>query len=54
MVYCLQRLSPELAEDVLLDTIFKGIFPFLMAGFARLITLIAFPSLTLWLTQLLR
>jgi C4-dicarboxylate transporter DctM subunit len=43
-----------IAEDVPLATVFKGIFPFLLADFARLITLIAFPWLTLFLPQLLR
>lgn len=43
-----------LAKDVPLSTIFKGIFPFLIADFARLITLIAFPALTLFLPELLR
>jgi TRAP-type C4-dicarboxylate transport system permease large subunit len=42
------------AGDVPLVTIFKGIFPFLIADFARLITLISFPALTLFLPQLLR
>ena len=42
------------AGDIPLGIIFKGIFPFLIADFARLITLIAFPSLTLFLPQLLR
>lgn len=43
-----------IAKDVPLSTIFKGIFPFLIADFARLITLIAFPVLTLFLPELLR
>ena len=43
-----------IAGDIPLSTIFKGIFPFLLADFARLITLIAFPQLTLWLPKLLR
>jgi len=42
------------AGDVPLGTIFRGIFPFLIADFARLVTLIAFPALTLFLPQLLR
>ncbi len=42
------------ADDVPLGTIFKGIFPFLLADLARLITIIAFPILTLFLPQLLR
>jgi len=43
-----------IAIDVPLSTIFRGIFPFLMADIARLITLIAFPSVSLFLPQLLR
>jgi tripartite ATP-independent transporter DctM subunit len=43
-----------IAKDVPLSTVFKGIFPFLLADFARLVTLIAFPWLTLFLPQLLR
>ena len=42
------------ADDVPLTTIFKGIMPFLLADVARLITLIAFPALTLFLPDLLR
>lgn len=42
------------AKDVPLGTIFRGIFPFLIADVARLFTLIAFPSLSLFLPQLLR
>jgi tripartite ATP-independent transporter DctM subunit len=43
-----------IAKDVPLSTVFKGIFPFLIADFARLVTLIAFPWLTLFLPELLR
>jgi C4-dicarboxylate transporter, DctM subunit len=43
-----------IAGDVPLSTIFKGIFPFLLADIARLITLIAFPTVSLFLPQLLR
>jgi C4-dicarboxylate transporter, DctM subunit len=43
-----------IASDVPLSTIFKGIFPFLLADIARLITLIAFPAVSLFLPQLLR
>lgn len=43
-----------IAKDVPLSTIFKGILPFLIADFARLVTLIAFPALTLFLPELLR
>ena len=42
------------ADDVPLTTIFRGIIPFLLADVARLITIIAFPALTLFLPQLLR
>lgn len=42
------------ANDVPLSTIFRGIIPFLIADVARLITLIAFPALTLFLPNLLR
>ena len=43
-----------IADDVPLSTIFRGIFPFLLADFARLFTLIAFPAVSLFLPQLLR
>ena len=43
-----------IARDVPLSTVFRGIFPFLIADFARLVTLIAFPWLTLFLPELLR
>jgi len=43
-----------IAKDIPLSTVFKGIFPFLLADFARLFTLIAFPWLTLFLPELLR
>ncbi len=43
-----------IAKDVPLSTVFKGIFPFLIADFARLLTLIAFPWLTLFLPELLK
>lgn len=43
-----------IAKDVPLSTVFKGIFPFLLADFTRLITLIAWPSISLFLPQLLR
>jgi tripartite ATP-independent transporter DctM subunit len=42
------------AGDVPLGTIFRGIFPFLIADFACLITLIAFPSISLFLPHLLK
>lgn len=43
-----------IAKDVPLATVFKGIFPFLLADIVRLITLIAFPWITLFLPELLR
>lgn len=43
-----------IAKDVPLATIFRGIFPFLLADIARLVTLIAFPWLTLFLPRLLQ
>ena len=43
-----------IASEVPLSTIFRGIFPFLLADIARLITLIAFPAVSLFLPQLLR
>jgi C4-dicarboxylate transporter DctM subunit len=43
-----------IAKDVPLSTVFRGIFPFLLADFARLFTLIAWPSISLFLPQLLR
>jgi len=42
------------ADDVPLTTIFKGIVPFLLADIAVMITLLAFPSVTLFLPELLR
>ncbi len=41
-------------SNVPLSVVFRGIFPFLLADIARLIALIAFPSLSLFLPQLLR
>ena len=42
------------AKDVPLSTIFRGIFPFLIADFARLTTIIAFPQICLFLPRLLK
>lgn len=41
------------APDLPLATIFRGIIPFLLADIARLIILVAFPSLILWLPSFL-
>lgn len=38
-----------MAQDIPLGTIFRGIIPFLLADFAHLGLLIAFPALSLWL-----
>ena len=38
-----------MAKDLPLSTIFRGVKPFLLADLARLIVLILFPSLSLWL-----
>lgn len=41
------------AKDVPLGTIFKGIFPFLVADIARVVLVFAFPALALWLPSLM-
>jgi len=41
------------AKDVPLGTIFKGIFPFLVADIVRLVLVFAFPALCLWLPSLM-
>jgi len=38
-----------IARDIPLNTIFRGIVPFLIADLARLTILTIFPSLALWL-----
>jgi tripartite ATP-independent transporter DctM subunit len=38
-------------KDVSFTTIFKGVLPFILTDFIRLIILIAFPSIALWLPQ---
>ncbi|MFC1815400.1 TRAP transporter large permease [Thermodesulfobacteriota bacterium] len=43
-----------MAPDVPLATIFKGIVPFLLADFASLILLIAFPQISLFLPSLMK
>ena len=42
------------AKDVPLSTIFRGIFPFLGADIARLVTIIIFPQIALFLPNLIR
>jgi tripartite ATP-independent transporter DctM subunit len=41
------------AKDVPLATIFKGIFPFLVADIVRIILIFTFPALALWLPSLM-
>lgn len=43
----------NMAKDVPLGTIFRGIVPFLYADLTRLAIIILFPGLTLWLPQVL-
>ncbi len=43
----------DLARDIPLTTIFRGVLPFLAADFLHLAALIAVPSLTLWLPSAL-
>jgi len=42
------------ANDIALGTIFRGILPFLFADIGRLILLVVFPGLILWLPSILR
>ena len=42
-----------MARDLPLTTIFRGVVPFLLADLARLVVLILFPSLSLWLPGVL-
>ena len=42
------------APDISLSTIFRGIVPFLIADIGRLIILVVFPILILWLPNLLK
>jgi C4-dicarboxylate transporter DctM subunit len=42
-----------MARDLPLKTIFRGVTPFLLADLARLIVLILFPALSLWLPETL-
>jgi TRAP-type C4-dicarboxylate transport system permease large subunit len=48
-VFVLHGVAPELP----LSTIFRGILPFLFADIGRLIILVAFPILILWLPNIL-
>jgi C4-dicarboxylate transporter DctM subunit len=41
------------AKTIPLGTIFRGILPFLYADLVRLVIIILFPALTLWLPELL-
>jgi tripartite ATP-independent transporter DctM subunit len=43
-----------LLKDVRLNTIFKGVWPFVIADILRLCILIAIPGLSLWLPQMMR
>ena len=42
-----------MAKDLPLRTIFRGVIPFVFADLARLIVLILFPALSLWLPGVL-
>jgi TRAP-type C4-dicarboxylate transport system permease large subunit len=42
------------APDVPLTTIFKGVFPFLIADIINTIVLILFPQLSLWLPSMMK
>ena len=42
-----------LRRDINLQTIYKGILPFFVADMVRLVILVSFPALTLWLPKLL-
>jgi TRAP-type C4-dicarboxylate transport system permease large subunit len=42
-----------LRRDISLQTIYKGILPFFMADMVRLVILVSFPALTLWLPSVL-
>ncbi|WP_101046835.1 TRAP transporter large permease [Macromonas nakdongensis] len=44
----------SLLKDVRLNTIYRGVWPFVMADILRLGILIAIPGLSLWLPQLMR
>jgi TRAP-type C4-dicarboxylate transport system permease large subunit len=42
-----------MARDLPLGTIFRGVIPFVFADLARLVVLILFPALSLWLPGVL-
>ncbi|MHA1113282.1 MAG: TRAP transporter large permease, partial [Alphaproteobacteria bacterium] len=42
-----------LAEDVPLSASFRGVLPFFLSDLARIVLLVAFPGLSLWLVRLL-
>jgi C4-dicarboxylate transporter, DctM subunit len=46
-VFVLKGMQP----DVPLRTIYKGVFPFVLADLVKLVLLVAFPSITLWLVS---
>ncbi len=46
-------LKGVLGDDVSIATIFRGVVPFLMADLLRIVVLIAFPALSLWLPSIL-
>lgn len=48
-VFVLKGMQP----DVPLRTIYKGVFPFVIADIVKLVLLVAFPSITLWLVSTL-
>ena len=48
-VFVLKGMQP----DVPLRTIYKGVFPFVVADLVKLVLLVAFPSITLWLVSTL-
>jgi TRAP-type C4-dicarboxylate transport system permease large subunit len=41
----------SIARDISLTKIFKGVLPFVGADILRLVLLVAFPALVLWLPQ---
>lgn len=44
----------SIARDIPLTKIFKGVLPFVGADVLRLILLVAFPALVLWLPHTMR
>ena len=43
----------SLAPDVTFPTIFRGVMPFVLADCVKVVLLVAFPALTLWLPSLM-